>query len=69
MSKITIVVGHSQQNTYCEALGEAYKKGATNSGHSVEMFVLSRLTFDPILKKGYEEEQPLEPTFEQSMRQ
>ena len=27
---------------------------------SVEMFVLSRLTFDPILKKGYEEEQPLE---------
>ncbi|MEA2984122.1 MAG: hypothetical protein QOD94_376, partial [Alphaproteobacteria bacterium] len=61
MSKITIVVGHSQQNSYCEALGEAYKKGATSSGHSVEMFVLSRLIFDPILKKGYEEEQPFEP--------
>jgi NAD(P)H dehydrogenase (quinone) len=61
MARVTIVVGHSLQNTYCEALGEAYRRGATNSGHNAELFVLSRLSYDPILKRGYEEEQPLEP--------
>lgn len=61
MSKIMIVVGHSQRTSFCEGLGHAYKKGAEAAGHEVELFVLSEMTFDPILRQGYREEQPLEP--------
>lgn len=61
MARITIIVGHSQQGTYCEALGEHYKSGALVGGHEVQLFTLSRLRFDPILRQGYGQIQPLEP--------
>ena len=61
MATITIIVGHSQQQTFCEALGEAYERGARAAGHDVRLFVLSRMNFDPILRQGYRNEQPLEP--------
>ena len=61
MQKIMIVVGHSQRTTFCEALGNAYKKGAEGAGHQAKLFVLSQMTFDPILRLGYRQEQPLEP--------
>jgi NAD(P)H dehydrogenase (quinone) len=59
--KIMIVVGHPQSNTFCEALGKAYKEGADRAGHDVRMFALGQLTFDPILHEGYRKEQALEP--------
>ncbi len=61
MSKIAIIVGHSRKDTYCEALGEAYRCGAAAGGHQVSLFVLSKMTFDPILHDGYAKLQPLEP--------
>jgi putative NADPH-quinone reductase len=61
MAKIAIVVGHAQHDTLCEALGEAYRRGAAGAGHEVKLFVLSRMQFDPILHEGYRREQPLEP--------
>lgn len=61
MAKIAIVVGHSQTATFCEALGEAYQKGAGAAGHNVQMFVLARMKFDAILHEGFFREQPLEP--------
>ena len=61
MAKIAIVVGHSLRDTFCEALGNAYKRGAESGGHSAQLFVLSRMNFDPILREGYGREQPLEP--------
>jgi putative NADPH-quinone reductase len=61
MAKITIIVGHSQRQTLCEGLGEAYRRGAQGAGHDVKMFVLSDMKFDPILHEGYRREQPLEP--------
>lgn len=61
MARIAIVVGHSQQGTLCESLGEAYRSGAQAAGHEATVFVLSRMTFDPILREGYRREQPLEP--------
>lgn len=61
MTKIAIVVGHSQRATFCEALGEAYQKGAAGAGHDVQLFVLAKLNFDAILREGYFREQPLEP--------
>jgi putative NADPH-quinone reductase len=61
MRKIMIVVGHPQTNTFCRALGEAYQRGATAAGHTVMLFALSEMKFDPILREGYRKEQILEP--------
>ena len=62
MAKIMVVVGHPQQhNTFCEALGKAYAEGAERAGHAVTLFALARMSFDPILREGYHQEQPLEP--------
>ena len=61
MRKIMIVVGHPQNNTFCEALGKAYQAGAESAGHEAKLFVLADMTFDPILREGYRREQPLEP--------
>jgi len=61
MERIAIVVGNPRQNTYCEALGTAYYKGAIEAGHQAELFVLSRMNFDAILHKGFDELQALEP--------
>jgi NAD(P)H dehydrogenase (quinone) len=59
--RILIVVGHPQANTFCEALGRAYQKGAEAAGHEVTFVALSALAFDPILHNGYRAVQPLEP--------
>jgi NAD(P)H dehydrogenase (quinone) len=61
MRKIMILIGHSQEGSFCAALGNAYKKGAEESGHKVQLFNLSQMTFDPILREGFRREQPLEP--------
>jgi NAD(P)H dehydrogenase (quinone) len=59
--RIMIVVGHPQSNTFCEALGNAYRDGAKSAGHEAGLFALSQMKFDPILHNGYRQEQPLEP--------
>jgi putative NADPH-quinone reductase len=61
VARIAIVVGHARRDTYCEALGLAYKRGAEAGGHVAELFVLSRMDFDPILHEGFSKEQKLEP--------
>lgn len=61
MSRIVIVVGHSRRSTLCEALGEAYQRGAKAGGHDARLFVLSRMSFDPILHDGFSKPQTLEP--------
>jgi len=61
MAKIMIVVGHPSPGSYCEALGEAYRRGAESGGHQAQVFALARMTFDAVLREGYRREQPLEP--------
>jgi len=61
MARIAIIVGHARSGTYCEALGEAYLRGAQAGGHEARLFVTSRMTFDPILREGFARVQPLEP--------
>jgi NAD(P)H dehydrogenase (quinone) len=60
MVKIVIFVGHPQRDSYCEALGEAYLRGAEEGGHTAQLFVLGKMKFDPILREGYRRPQPLE---------
>jgi NAD(P)H dehydrogenase (quinone) len=61
MARIAIVVGHARRDTFCEALANAYRHGAESAGHSAQVFVLSKMTFDPILHEGFEGVQALEP--------
>jgi NAD(P)H dehydrogenase (quinone) len=61
MAKIVIVVGHPVADSYCEALGEAYRRGAESGGHQAQLFALARMKFDAILREGERREQPLEP--------
>ena len=61
MAKIAIVVGNPMHDSYSEALGKAYLRGAESGGHQAQLFVLARMNFDAILREGYRREQPLEP--------
>lgn len=61
MARIVVVVGHARRNTYCEALAEAYRRGAEAAGHEIEVFHTASMAFDPILRGAYCELQPLEP--------
>jgi NAD(P)H dehydrogenase (quinone) len=61
MPKIVIVVGHPLHGSYCEALGEAYLRGAQEAGHKAELIMLGRMHFDPILREGNRRLQVLEP--------
>jgi putative NADPH-quinone reductase len=61
MAHIAIIVGHARRDTFCEALGYAYKRGAAAGGHTADLFVLSRMQFDPILHEGFSQPQALEP--------
>jgi NAD(P)H dehydrogenase (quinone) len=60
MTRIVVIVGHVRTATYCEALGQSYARGARSGGHDVKLFLISRMTFDPILHEGFERVQPLE---------
>ncbi|MBO0751408.1 MAG: NAD(P)H-dependent oxidoreductase [Bradyrhizobiaceae bacterium] len=60
MARIAIIVGHARHNTFCEALGRAYRRGALAAGHDATLFVTSAMTFDPVLHEGFERVQPLE---------
>lgn len=68
MKKICIIVGHAQRGTFCEALGEAYMHGAGTAGHQARLFVLSRMTFDPVLHEGFSKVQALEPDLEEAQQ-
>ncbi len=61
MARIAIIVGHARKGSYCEALGQAYWRGARAAGHDATLFATSAMTFDPVLREGFERVQPLEP--------
>lgn len=60
MTRIAIIVGHARKDTFCEALGEAYRRGAEGDGHKATLFVTSKMMFNPILHEGFTKIQPLE---------
>lgn len=61
MARIAIIVGNPLHDSYSEALGKAYQRGAESGGHEAQLFMLGRMNFDAILREGYRREQPLEP--------
>jgi putative NADPH-quinone reductase len=59
--RILILLGHSSKNSFCGTLAETYVNAAQAAGHEVKFIALGELTFDPILRAGYQTPQTLEP--------
>ncbi|MGC4041876.1 MAG: NAD(P)H-dependent oxidoreductase [Flavobacterium sp.] len=53
MKNILLILGHPSENSFCNALLEAYKKGAENAGATCKILYISRLKFDMNLADGY----------------
>ncbi len=60
---ILIILGHPsrERESFCEALANAYKAGAEEEGHKVQLIHIAKLRFDPILHEGYQGDQLSEP--------
>ncbi len=62
MSKrVLVVLGHPSSESFCAALTESYVEAARSAGHDVRVLRLDALSFDPVLRSGYRQAQPLEP--------
>ncbi len=60
--KIVILIGHPDAGaTLSKEIATVYKDAARANGHSVKVFQLGKMEFDPILHKGYKTIQKLEP--------
>lgn len=61
MSDILLIDGHPNPQSLCAGLAEAYAKGVRVQGLAVRTLSLRELSFDPVLRVGYHEQQKLEP--------
>lgn len=59
--EVVVILGHPDSDSYCAALAQTYVSSATKAGHNATLFVLGDMEFDPILRQGYKQVQPLEP--------
>jgi putative NADPH-quinone reductase len=60
-NKILVILGHPKTDSFCGALFKAFIEGAAGSGLDVREIRIGELIFDPILWKGYDKTQELEP--------
>lgn len=66
--RILMILGTPKRNSLCHALAEAYTQGARTRGHVVRQLRLSELSFDPLLRDGYDQGQHLEPDLLEAQR-
>ncbi|WP_159881821.1 NAD(P)H-dependent oxidoreductase [Paenibacillus puerhi] len=59
-SRILVIIGHPDSQSYCSALARAYIEGASGSGAQIREIDLSKLTFDQNLRYGYRQRTELE---------
>lgn len=52
-TNILLILGHPSENSFCNALLDAYQKGAEKSGANCKVLYISRLKFDVNLSDGY----------------
>ena len=57
---ILILLGHPDRDSLCGAIAQRYATAAENAGHRVRLIALGELEFDPVLRHGYRQIQPLE---------
>lgn len=53
MKNILLILGHPSENSFCNALLEAYKKGAEQIGTNCKTIYISKLDFNVNLADGY----------------
>ena len=58
---ILVILGHPDSESLCAALLKAYTDGAKTTGADICVLRLGELKFDPVLWKGYNRIQELEP--------
>jgi putative NADPH-quinone reductase len=58
--RILVILGHPASNSFCGALAERYAQSAVRAGHEVRQLFLGAMDFDPVLREGYLQVQPLE---------
>jgi putative NADPH-quinone reductase len=58
--RILVILGHPSSNSFCAALAQRYVQSALRAGHEVRQLFLGRMNFDPVLREGYRQVQPLE---------
>lgn len=58
--RILVILGHPASNSFCGALAERYAQSAVRAGHEVRQLFLGTMDFDPVLREGYQQVQPLE---------
>ena len=58
--RILVILGHPSNHSFCAAVAGAYLDTARAAGHEVRELRLGQLDFDPILREGYRQVQPLE---------
>jgi putative NADPH-quinone reductase len=61
MPKLLLIVGHTNPNSFTNALARAYARGAGLAGVDTERIDLSALRFDLVLRQSEGEVQSLEP--------
>jgi putative NADPH-quinone reductase len=59
--KILVILGHPDTESFCGTLAKAYIEGAKTTGVEIRELMLGDMNFDPILWKGYNRIQELEP--------
>lgn len=59
--RVLVILGHPSNHSFCAALSCAYVGASRALGHDVQVLELGALNFDPLLRQGYRQEQPLEP--------
>ncbi|MFC6230673.1 NAD(P)H-dependent oxidoreductase [Paenibacillus allorhizosphaerae] len=59
-SKILVINGHPDPQSFCSALSEAYSSGAAGCNAEIQTINLSQIHFDPNLKFGYRQRTELE---------
>ncbi|MCM3628242.1 NAD(P)H-dependent oxidoreductase [Paenibacillus glycanilyticus] len=60
-NNIAVIIGHPNPDSFCNALAQAYTKGARSSGAEIRVIDLGKIHFDPNLKYGYHKRTELEP--------
>lgn len=60
-TKIVIINGNPDPQSFCAALTEAYRNGAADRGADVRSIDLNHIRFEPILRYGYRQRTELEP--------
>ncbi len=58
---VLLILGHPRKDSFCAALFEAYREGATRAGARVETLVLADLAFEPNVLVESPEQQLYEP--------